>query len=334
MGIHCLAARELERLLGRNKVYVSRSVGTQLKRAIELGLQLAQQVVPSDAGAIAVGTSLRSLRYAAAFGPGSDRLLSRESEQAQTLFKETAGGNRNVVWLSDPKPEPQFGTDSPLKTRQLLLATFVHQPRIVGVIQLANPREKAAGTDSMSKAIVLVSDQLARTISMILALDKEHHLATHDPLTGTGNVRTLYRDLDRVIHKAQQQEEDMAVMFVDLDRLKRVNTKLGHAAGSETLRRTANAISKVLPYPGQLYRFGGDEFVVVMPHVERDDALDLADELRVAVARGTKGKAKGIGDLPRTTVSIGVATLRTALRKKNGSAVEPRSGREAYVCSG
>ena len=318
MGSHCLAARELERLLGRSKVHVSRTVGTQLKQSIESSLQLAQKLVPCEAGAVAVGTSLRTLRYAAAFGSDAEQLLSHESEDVQHLFKETVGGNRNVVVLKNPTPEPQFVNGSPQQTDKLVLTTFVHSPRIVGVLQLSNPEHEDTTAAKVADSMGLVADQLAQSISMILALDKQQHLASRDPLTGTGNVRTLYRDLDRVIHQAQQRDEDMAVMFVDLDRLKRVNTRLGHGAGSETLKRTAKAIRKALPYPGQVYRFGGDEFVVVMPHVERDDALDLADELREAVADGTKG----IGDLPRTTVSIGVATLRTALKQKSGNVVQ------------
>ena len=301
--------------MGRKSDRQRSALGVQLRREIEASLQLACAIVECESAAIAVGTSLKTLRYATATGRDSDAFLMRETDEAKKLFKKTANGARDAVLR-----------DKELGERTLLMAPFVKQ-RVVGVLQLTNPVNGAASSPAKREALGLVAEQLGRTIAMALSLDKEHHMATHDPLTGTGNVRTLYRDLDRAIIKARRGDEDLAVMFVDVDRLKRVNSKLGHAAGSETLRRTAHAIKRTLPFPGQLYRFGGDEFVILMPHIERDEALDMADDLRVAVAGATAGKAKGIGQLPRTTISIGVATLKSALKETNGTNTTDLSAR-------
>lgn len=109
----------------------------------------------------------------------------------------------------------------------------------------------------------------------------------------------------------------MALMFVDVDHLKRVNSKLGHAAGSEALKRTGRALDEAAAGVGDVFRFGGDEFVVVQRHASKEGARALADHLRSHVAQSTAGPMRAGGVLPKITVSIGVATLR-GLRHVNG----------------
>jgi diguanylate cyclase (GGDEF)-like protein len=106
-------------------------------------------------------------------------------------------------------------------------------------------------------------------------------------------------------------------MFVDVDHLKRVNSKLGHAAGSEALKRTGKALQEAAAGVGDVYRFGGDEFVVVQRNASKESARALADHLRSHVAASTAGPMRPRGELPKITVSIGVATLH-GLRHLNG----------------
>jgi two-component system cell cycle response regulator len=109
----------------------------------------------------------------------------------------------------------------------------------------------------------------------------------------------------------------MALMFVDVDHLKKVNSRLGHAAGSEALKRTGKALDEAAAGVGAVFRFGGDEFVVVQRHASKESARALADHLRSHVAASTPGPMRPHGILPKITVSVGVATLN-GLRRSNG----------------
>jgi diguanylate cyclase (GGDEF)-like protein len=109
----------------------------------------------------------------------------------------------------------------------------------------------------------------------------------------------------------------MALMFVDVDHLKRVNSKLGHAAGSEALKRTGKALHEAAAGVGEVFRFGGDEFIVVQKRASKESARALADHLRSHVAASTAGPMRPAGTLPKITVSVGVATLK-GLRHLNG----------------
>jgi two-component system cell cycle response regulator len=127
----------------------------------------------------------------------------------------------------------------------------------------------------------------------------------------------MNNELNGAVSAARKTGRDMALLFVDVDHLKRVNSKLGHAAGSEALKRTGKALHDAAAGVGEVFRFGGDEFVVLQKHASRESARALADHLRSHVAASTAGPMRAGGALPKITVSIGVATLR-GLRHVNG----------------
>lgn len=193
-----------------------------------------------------------------------------------------------------------------------LVVPIASSHRALGFVRLegfANPKQD-------KRVATLLAKQLSASLTRIQALKSERFLAKRDPLTGLRNTRGLNGDLERIITQARKARCDMTVMFLDVDRLKRVNSRLGHAAGSEALRRTGKILTD---HGGKnlIYRFGGDEFVIVGARMGADEARDFADALRHAIASGTQGPMKqGGGTLPRITVSIGIATLRTSIRGK------------------
>jgi len=97
----------------------------------------------------------------------------------------------------------------------------------------------------------------------------------------------------------------VSVVFVDVDGLKAVNDRIGHDAGTASLGRVVEAMSPVVVGRGSIFRYGGDEFIVVLPNFDVDEASATAERLRRTIERA------GIGD-PGLTVSIGVASSADA----------------------
>jgi diguanylate cyclase (GGDEF)-like protein len=111
------------------------------------------------------------------------------------------------------------------------------------------------------------------------------HQAAHDPLTNLPNRAYLLELLTGVMHRAARLGQEVAVLFVDLDYFKRVNDTLGHAAGDEALRVTAERMRATLRASDVLARQGGDEFVVVIDPVPPPaDLVEIADRLVEAVS--------------------------------------------------
>lgn len=128
--------------------------------------------------------------------------------------------------------------------------------------------------------------------------------ATRDPLTGLSNRRVYDEILPHLVASAHRYETSLSLICFDLDHFKGVNDSLGHAAGDEVLRRVARTVHEQLRSSDVLCRVGGEEFSLVCPHTDADQAARLAEKTGQAVRRTPMGPA---GNL---TISLGVATLR------------------------
>ena len=127
-----------------------------------------------------------------------------------------------------------------------------------------------------------------------------------DGLTGIANRRCLDKFLEREFRRASREEQSLAVLMIDADRFKSFNDTYGHLAGDECLRAIAGAVQLGIRRAADLAaRFGGEEFVVMLPHTDEPGAVGLAELIRAGVeelAIPHVGSATGI-----MTVSIGVA---------------------------
>lgn len=111
------------------------------------------------------------------------------------------------------------------------------------------------------------------------------YVTSRDALTGLPNRSTLQRDLTRAIKRSSRQNKRLSVMFVDIDRFKRINDSLGHGAGDAVIKTCAARLSSVLREDDVIARFGGDEFVLVLEHLtSAADAAIVADKVLATCA--------------------------------------------------
>lgn len=134
-------------------------------------------------------------------------------------------------------------------------------------------------------------------------------LSISDPLTGLGNYRQLITSLEAELRRFQRSERPFAVVLLDLDGLKRVNDRHGHLVGSRALCRVAEALARSCRAVDTAARFGGDEFALVLPETDEEEA-------RQVVKRVTERLAAD-GEKPKITVSHGVS-----LCPRDGSIVD------------
>lgn len=134
-----------------------------------------------------------------------------------------------------------------------------------------------------------------------------HHLAMTDDLTGLHNLRSFERHLQAMIAEARGTGGELALLVLDVDRLKALNDAHGHLAGAEAVRTVGRLIAAGVPAGAVACRYGGDEFVVALPRATRARAWEIAEGLRCAVqaeAPVLTGIAFPAGTL---SVSIGLA---------------------------
>lgn len=143
--------------------------------------------------------------------------------------------------------------------------------------------------------------------------DQVSTLASSDSLTGLANHRHLFQELDSELQRSRRTGRSFAVLLFDLDGLKKINDKYGHLTGSRAIKRLAVALrdnSRSIDTPA---RYGGDEFALVLPESDADDASRVA--LRICE------QLEGDREQPAISVSVGLAVY-----PKNGTTVEKLLG--------
>jgi len=117
-----------------------------------------------------------------------------------------------------------------------------------------------------------------------LLISNLNHLSTTDSLTELFNRRALIDTLHHEIDRAQRYESDLSLILCDLDRFKNINDTHGHAAGDEALQAVARALKSSLRKADIVGRYGGDEFMIILPETSLDGAKLLAEKIRSAVS--------------------------------------------------
>jgi diguanylate cyclase len=162
----------------------------------------------------------------------------------------------------------------------------------------------AAGTGALLGAAVWVLLRMLHDLEAArVRLDV---LATRDELTGIYNRRQFLVLADREWARCRRYDMGAAMLMLDVDHFKRINDLHGHLAGDLMLREIARAIADTLRHADFLGRFGGEEFIVFLPHTDTLGALDVAERIRERVATIA---LEWRGERITTTLSVGVGTL-------------------------
>ena len=137
-------------------------------------------------------------------------------------------------------------------------------------------------------------------------LDQSLELAVTDQLTGLHNRRYMASQLDALVRRAAAGGDPVAVLVIDIDHFKKINDSFGHPVGDEVLREFAVRLASNVRAIDLPVRYGGEEFVVVMPDTELDHAHRIAERIRLHVA-GSPFRVLDGEELLTVTISIGVA---------------------------
>jgi diguanylate cyclase (GGDEF)-like protein len=153
----------------------------------------------------------------------------------------------------------------------------------------------------MIAALVMVANIVGVCVALMYGELEHRDRAVLDPLTGLLNRASLEFRATEIEQQARLTAGDVSVVILDLDRFKRINDEFGHERGDTVLRDAAYEIRKALRSFELVYRIGGEEFLVLLPGVDLDGGVEIAERVRTAVALARPGDL----DL---TLSAGVAT--------------------------
>jgi diguanylate cyclase (GGDEF)-like protein len=136
---------------------------------------------------------------------------------------------------------------------------------------------------------------------------RAQELANTDPLTGLANRRYAMTEIDRAIMLARKHKTALSLIVLDLDHFKAVNDTHGHVAGDRVLSKVARLAQLVVPDGGMAARFGGEEFVILLPDGGPHEACAFAEKLRWTIESGS-----AVENVPGVTASIGYASFEAS----------------------
>src|SRR6185436_17739285 len=150
------------------------------------------------------------------------------------------------------------------------------------------------------KRILYLQEQL------IAARESLREQATHDSLTGLWNRAAVFEILANELARQKRHGGSIAIAMIDLDHFKRINDDYGHQIGDQTLRAVAEAMTRCTRRYDAVGRFGGEEFLIILPGCDKMNALSHAERVRAAISNLT---VKVPGRFLTVTASVGVATV-------------------------
>lgn len=174
----------------------------------------------------------------------------------------------------------------------------------LGMLALAvNPAQFTAHDETV---LDVVASELPAVIQLTLTLEQSRHHAMSDELTGIANRRAARDVLERSVVNARRSAQCLAVAIADIDHFKAINDRYGHDAGDAVLRAVAQALSSSVRRTDFVARWGGEEFMIVLPHTDANGAQLVCERVRERVA----DLRVRVGSIEiATSVSIGVAML-------------------------
>jgi len=270
--------------------------------------KMAEYFRPDTWSLLMVDEEPSELYFAIAVGAAAEALKNVRLKVGEGIAGWVAKhGERLIVpdVMADPRFAKRIDDMTQWETRSIICFPVRSKLRVLGVIQLVNV-DMEHFSDPEIFFLQSLCDYAAIAIANARSVEKIQELTITDDCTGLYNARHLYKTLETEVYRSARFGYEFTVLFIDLDHFKQVNDTHGHLIGSKLLAEIGYLIKAQLRLIDYAFRYGGDEFVILLPQTGKDAALVVAKRLRDNLRTSMFCKEEGLNLNVRA--SIGVAT--------------------------
>ena len=259
------------------------------------------------------------LKFEIAVGKGSERLKDLRLKVGEGVAGWVAREKRPLL-VPDVNKDLRFSKKadevSNFTTQSIICVPLVTRGRCLGVIELINKVESEEGfSEDDLLMLTTLADFSAIAIENAIFFQRVQELTITDDLTKLYNSRFLHSRLEYEVERAKRFRYELSMIFLDLDYFKDVNDSHGHLSGSRLLREIAQLILSLIRNVDMACRYGGDEFIIMMPGTTKKSASIVAEKIRAAISDAILLRDEGLN--LHLTASFGVASFPTDAADKD-----------------
>ena len=336
--VHALEIRQLERFLERHKSGLSLKDEVDLDLVLRQILQRAYEFVPSESGSILLDDPLHKLpdrienelAFIATFGHHSRDLVGQRLSAKFGIVGQvyrTGTPHLSVDVEQDNNFYAAIDERFGHKTHSIVAVPIYIGKHVCGVLELINRLEGKNFTERDMTLLEIFAGYTSFVLQNALDAKRAHELAKRDDLTGLYNDRWFHVCLTEAVAEARSTGREVLVIFLDLDQFKAVNDTYGHLAGSQMLREVGFLLSRLVDSPNAtVARYGGDEFVLILPDTPINEGMSMCDEIRRTIYETNFLARKWGFSMPPlnlcgvVSASIGIAEYRP--EERGGHSIE------------
>lgn len=228
-------------------------------------------------------------------------------EQESFLSRTLSSGMPIHIKQMDQSDKLLMDFVTEFNIKEFVVFPLINQGHKVGVLMVDNPVNKMPITAEKIDSVIPLANQAAIAIHHSHLYNKIEDMALRDGLTGLFNQRAFQKRLEE--YSLEAYSRTLSLIMIDIDYFKHFNDTNGHLEGNQVLITLANVIRHTLTSDQLAFRFGGEEFAILLPNYAQEQAIQVAEQLRANVANTSfsNGEKQPMG---RLTISVGVSSMK------------------------
>jgi len=274
---------------------------------------------PDNWSLLLLDEAKQELYFELAVGKASQALKDVRVKMGQGIAGWVAEHGEVVIVPDTSKDTRFFGKvdeKTKMETRSIVAVPVMFRDTCLGVIELIN----CMGPDGFDakdlKLLEALSDFAAIALENARHVKRIHELTIKDDCTSLYNARHMGFILDTEIYRSQRYNYEFSIVFIDLDHFKQVNDTHGHLVGSRLLSEIGEALKTNCRLIDFAFRYGGDEFVILLPQTSKENAINVAKRLHKLVRETVWLEKEGLNI--KLTPSVGLAAYPADSKSKEG----------------